>query len=131
MRILTMPQTHWRELWKAALANMPAMAIVKNQDINMSHTRGWTISWVKLGYRRGAAVALRLCLGYHTYNAQGRSNAASAIYVAIQRGSPPRGTARKHLLRVLAGPNGATLARVKLIQLGKEKRFKFWPKPGH
>lgn len=132
MFILPMPEKRWRELWKAALLNMPAMAIIPRQErVINSAINGMCMTWYRSGYRRGAATALRICLGYHTYSAQGRSNAASAVYVAIRHGSKPRGAARQHLLRVLAGPHGATLARVRLIQLGQAHRFKFWPKPGH
>ncbi|SRR6266852_2394997 len=121
----------WRELWRDALLNMPAMAIIPRRErIVKSAINGLTMTWYRSGYHRGAAIALRLCLGYHTYNAQGRSNAAGCIYMAIQRGSAPRGAARQRLLRVLAGPHGATLARARLIQLGQADRFKFWPKPG-
>lgn len=120
---------HWRGLWRAALANMPAMAIIASKERSITR-RGTTMVWLRPGYRRGPNVALRICLGYHTYSAQGRSNAASAVYVAIQRGSKPRGAARQAMLRALAGPHGATIARVRLIQLGQAYRFKFWPEPG-
>lgn len=121
----------WRGLWKAALRNMPAMAIVSGKECKIvSRVNGFGMAWAQPGYRRGTHVALRICLGYHTYNEQGRSNAASAVYVAIQRGSKPRGAARQAMLRALAGPHGATIARVRLIQLGQAYRFKFWPEPG-
>ena len=130
MPILTTPEKRWRELWRAALLNMPAMAIIKRKDHIIKHAHGWTMSWSRASYRRGSATALRICLGYHLYSARGRSNAASAVYVAIQRGSAPRGAHRQRMLRALAGPHGATLARARLIQLGQANRFKFWPNPG-
>jgi len=117
---------HWRELWRAALLNMPAMAIIERKEFEITRARG-TMNWVRPSYRRGPATALRICLGYHTYDAQGRSNAANTVYVALQRGSKPRGSPRQRLLRALAGPHGATIARVRLIQLGQAHRFKFWP----
>ena len=119
----------WRVLWRDALLNMPAMAIIASKEITIArhHT---TMVWLRPGYRRGPATALRICLGYGVYNAQGRSNATSAVYVALQRGSTPRGPTRQAMLRALAGPHGATIARVRLIQLGQAHRFKFWPKPG-
>lgn len=118
---------YWRALWKAALLNMPAMAIIARKEHTHTRTDNWVINWVQPGYRRGPATALRICLGYQTYSNRGRSNAASAVYVAIQRGSAPRGAARQIMLRALAGPHGATLARARLIQLGQADRFKFWP----
>jgi|SRR5882724_1521150 len=130
MTILTTPEKRWRELWKAALLNMPAMAIIERKEFIINHDNGRTLNWIQPAYRRGPATALRICLGYHVYAANGRSNAQHAVYIAIQRGSAPHGAARQSLLRALAGPYGATLARARLIQLGQADHFKFWPKPG-
>jgi len=126
MRMTHEPK-YWRALWRAAMLNMPAMAIIERKTHKTIRADMVTIMWVRPGYRRGPATALRICLGYNTYNDQGRSNAASAVYVAIKRGSRPRDAARQSMLRALAGPHGATVAHVRLIQLGQADRFKFWP----
>jgi len=120
----------WRAVWRAALLNMPAMAIIARKEFEIHRENGWTMTWTRPAYRRGPPTALRICLGYHVYDRWGRSNAAQACYMAIQRGSAPRGANRQRLLKALAGPHGATLARARLIQLGQADRFKFWPKPG-
>lgn len=106
-------------LWYAALENMPYMA---KQPVRLDPACA-----PYKEARRGAATALRLCLGYHVYTARGISNAQMATYNAIQRGAVPRGQGRQALLGALAGPHGATLARARLIQLGQADRFKYWP----
>jgi hypothetical protein len=122
---------HWRALWKAALKNMPAMALVPEKTYTWkSMDEKTTFMSRQPAYRRGPATALRICLGYHVYNKRGRSNAQCAVYIAIQRGAQPRGAHRQRLLRALAGPHGATLARARLIQLGQADRFRHWPKTG-
>lgn len=117
-----MKKSDWRTAWIKALRNMPAMAICRHPDFPKYTSR--------VTYRRGSATALRMCMGYQVYSATGRSNAVAANYNAIQRGAKPRGAAKQTMLRALAGPHGATVARARLIQLGQADRFKHWPTGG-
>lgn len=110
----------WRNYWRMALDNMPAMAVYKRPT---SYLLGASSNPI----RKGAKTALRICLGYHVYSS-GRSNAAATYYNAYHRGAMPRGQGRQNLLRALAGPHGVALARARLIQLGQADRFKIWPK---
>lgn len=110
----------WRTLWVQALANMPVMSISKNP--------AYPEFSKKPTYRRGDCTALRMCLGYHIYTSEGHNNASQCVYVAIKRGSKPRGLERQRMLAMLAGQHGPVIARAKLIQLGQADRFKIWPK---
>ena len=113
------------KLWMDALENMPWMAEVKRTVKKDLRTGQPFIT--NMGYKRGKATALRMCLGYKVYGPNGRSNAQQALYGCLQRGTIPIGARRQNLLAALAGPSGAILARVKLTQINQASRFRYWP----
>lgn len=127
----------WKKLWSDALENMPWMFTrperkVYNRDENGEKyidkvTGEFSINFIWPPTHNGRFLALRMCLGYNCYTAKGKSHAWKSGPTAMHRGQKPRTAARQQLLKALAGPHGATVARVRLIQLGQAQRFHHWP----
>jgi hypothetical protein len=111
----------WKDTWQNALNNMPKMT--RRLPPKGRHKE---VTVTEFGHY----FALARCLDMKISRAKLRHHWRTDMQIkfAMSRGYEPRDPTRKAKLLKLAGPHGAVIARIKLINLGRVHLYKVWPK---